>query len=96
MDDDRCHEHRRRVEVQDGRNDRVQDQQRGEQDDWPAADALDARAEGREQTIGLDDRADQQQPGDQNKRRPGLTARLQDRLAHSATLPGAASRLASD
>jgi hypothetical protein len=46
------------------------------------ASSLDARTERGEQSVGLDNDADQEQAGDQYKRRPGSAGSLTDRSAH--------------
>lgn len=80
--DDRREEDHSRVEVQHRRDDCLETQQRGKERNRPSANSLDARAERGEQSVGLDNDADQEQAGNQYKRRPGLPGSLTDRSAH--------------
>ena len=72
VEDDRRHEDGSGVEIEHRCDDRLEPEHAGEERDGAARQTLEARTDSSEQTVSLDDGADQQQTRDEHERRPRL------------------------
>ena len=84
-DQHRGEEDDRGVEVEDGGDDGVEEERRGEQREGAARQRLQPRPTPGEEPVAVGDQADHQQPRDEDEGRPGLVERRGHRRASTRT-----------